>query len=469
MIDTPVTRYAERDGVSLAYQVFGAGDLDVVLVPGGVSHVDLAWQDRRYARFMRRLGSFARVTVFDKRGMGASDPVVRPPTLAERSEDIETVMDAAGVREAALFGLSEGATSAALFAVTFPRRTRALVMCGAFPGGSELADVEPDYPAEAMGRFWKCVVEPWQARFGQGVTIELFAPSLVSNERAVAAMAAFERASTTPAMFRAMLESVRGIDTRPILARVSAPALVIHRRDEPVPVEGARYLAGRIPGAKLVELAGDDHLPWLGDTDVLVDEIQAFLTGVRPGRVERRLATVMFTDIVASTERAVQLGDRRWRALLEDHIDDLRSTVERFDGRLVKTIGDGALVLFDGPAQALECAREAVTDATRLGIEIRAGVHAGECELIAMTSAASRSTSAPASRRWPAHTRCSSRAPSRISLRDPSSPSWTEAFTSSRACQTGGASTASRDRKGSSPVAGVRRVLYRYQEEGRMP
>jgi pimeloyl-ACP methyl ester carboxylesterase len=382
VIDMPLTRYAEGDEVSLAYQVFGTGDFDLVFVPGGVSHVDLAWQDRRYARFMRHLGSFARVIVFDKRGMGASDPVVYPPTLEERSADIATVMQAAGVQEAALFGFSEGAMSTASFAARFPQRTRALVLCGAFPGGYELADVEPDYPAEAMQRFWESIVEPWPARFGQGATIELFAPSLAGDERAVAAMAAVERASTTPAMFRALLESLRGTDTRPILAGVLAPTLMIHRRDERVPVEGARYMASRIPGAKLVELDGDDHLPWLGDTDVLVDEIQEFLTGARPRRAERRLATVCFTDIVASTERVAQIGDRRWRALLEDHFGELRSTVERFDGRLVKTTGDGALVLFDEPALALACAREAVGDATRLGIDIRVGVHAGECELI---------------------------------------------------------------------------------------
>ncbi|HVS28652.1 MAG TPA: adenylate/guanylate cyclase domain-containing protein [Solirubrobacteraceae bacterium] len=381
MIDPPSTGYAEGEGFSLAYQVFGEGDLDLVFVSGGVSHVDIAWQDRRYARFMQRLGSFARVTVFDKRGMGASDPVSRPPTLAERTEDIRIVMDAAAVEKAALFGLSEGGTSTAAFAATFPQRTSALVLCGAFPGGSELTDLEPGYPREQMERFWERTVE-WVERFGQGATIELFAPSLAGNERAVAAMAAFERATTTPAMFRAVVDSMHDYDMRPSLASISAPTLVLHRRDETTPVEGARYIARHIAGARLVELEGDDHLPWLGDMDALLDETQEFLTGARPARVERRVASVLFTDIVGSTERAAQLGDRRWRAVLEDHHDAMHSLVERFDGRLVKTIGDGTLSLFDGPAPALECAREAVREAAQQGVELRAGVHAGQCELI---------------------------------------------------------------------------------------
>ena len=368
--------------MSVAYQVFGDGDLDLVFVPGGVSHVDIAWQDRRYQRFMARLGSFARVIVFDKRGMGASDPVATPPTVKERMEDIAVVMRAAGVERAAVFGLSEGGAATALFAATFPERVRALVLCGAFPGGVELTDPEPDYPAERMREFWEDTAEVWKARFGQGVMIELFAPSLVGNERAASAMAAFERQATTPAMFRALLDSLRDIDTRPILAGISTPTLVIHRRDERVPVEGARYMASRVPGARLIELGGDEHVPWLGDMDELVDEVQEFLTGARPPRSTRRLASVLFTDIVGSTEQAAKLGDRRWRALLEDHHDEMRTLVERFDGRLVKTIGDGTLALFDGPARAVECAREAVRDARRLSIELRAGVHAGECELI---------------------------------------------------------------------------------------
>jgi pimeloyl-ACP methyl ester carboxylesterase len=382
MIDAPVTRYADSGGVSIAYQVFGKSDLDLVFVPGGVSHVDITWQDRRYQRMMERLSSFARVTVFDKRGMGASDPVPRPPTLQERMEDIRAVMDAVGIGKAALFGLSEGGTSAALFAATLPERTRALVLCGTFPGGADVADPEPDFPIDALRDFWRKTIEPWRARMGQGVLIELFAPNLAGNEHAVAAMAAFERSATTPAMWRAMLDSMQDLDVRPILGGISAPTLVIHRRRDLVPIEGARYMASRIPGARMVELEGNDHVPWLGDMDTLVDEVQEFLTGVRPRRAERRLATVLFTDIVRSTEHAAQLGDRRWRALLEDHHDDMGRVVARFGGRLVKTTGDGTLALFDGPAQAVECAREAVRDAARLGLEIRAGLHAGECEVM---------------------------------------------------------------------------------------
>jgi class 3 adenylate cyclase len=382
VIDAPTTRYAECAGISIAYQVIGDADLNLVFVPGGLSHVDLAWQDRSYRRMMQRLTSFARVTVFDKRGMGASDPLPRPPTLEERMEDIRAVMDVAGIEVAAIFGLSEGASSAALFAATWPQRTRALVLCGAFPGGVAVSDPEPDFPAAEMREFWETTITPWRDRLGEGGLIEVFAPNLATNEQAVAAMAAFERLATTPAMARATLDGIRQLDVRPILASVSTPTLVLHRREERVPVAGARYMASRIPGAKLVVLEGDDHLPWLGDMDALIDEVEAFLTGSRPIRTDRRLATVLFTDIVASTERAARLGDRRWRALVEDHLAAVHEAVERFGGRIVKTIGDGSLALFDGPASAVECAREAVADAERSGIELRAGVHTGECELI---------------------------------------------------------------------------------------
>jgi pimeloyl-ACP methyl ester carboxylesterase len=382
VIDPPITRYADCAGISIAYQVLGKGDLDLVFVPGGVSHIDVTWQDRRYQRMMERLASFARVTVFDKRGMGASDPVPRAPTLEERRDDIRAVMDAVGIEKAALFGLSEGGTSAALFAATFPERTRALVLCGTFPGGLNLVDPEPEYPAETMRSFWQKTIEPWKARMGQGVSIELFAPNLAGNAAAIAAMAAFERSATTPAMWRAMLDSLIDLDVRPFLPRISTPTLVIHRRHDALPIEGARYIASRIAGARMVELEGNDHIPWLGDMDTLVDEVQAFLTGARPRRAERRLATVLFTDIVGSTERAAELGDRRWRAVLEDHHHAVAEAVERFGGRVVKTTGDGTLALFDGPARAIECARDAVRDAARVGVQLRAGIHTGECELM---------------------------------------------------------------------------------------
>ena len=382
MIEPPVTRYADSAGISIAYQVLGKSTLDLVFVPGGVSHVDITWQDRRYQRMMERLTSFARVTVFDKRGMGASDPVPRPPTLHERMEDIRAVMDAVGIEKAALFGLSEGGSSAVLFAATFPERTRALVLCGTFPGGAGVTDPEPDFPMDAMRDFWRKSIEPWKARMGQGVMIELFAPNLVGNQQAVAAMAAFERSATTPAMWRAMLDGMYDLDVRPFLGRIAAPTLLIHRRHDLVPIEGARYMASRIAGARMVELEGNDHVPWLGDMDTLVDEVQQFLTGVRPRRAERRLSTVLFTDIVGSTEQAARLGDHRWRAVLEDHHHAVGELVERSGGRLVKTLGDGTLALFDSPARAIECARDAVRGAARLGVEIRAGVHAGECEVM---------------------------------------------------------------------------------------
>jgi class 3 adenylate cyclase len=212
--------------------------------------------------------------------------------------------------------------------------------------------------------------------------IELFAPNLVDNPAAIAAMATFERSATTPAMWRMLLDSLRNLDARPALPRITTPTLVIHRRRDRVPIEGARYIASRIQGARLIELEGNDHIPWLGDMDALVDEVQAFLTGTRPRRVERRLATVLFTDIVGSTERAAELGDRRWRAILEDHHHAVAEAIERFGGRVVKTTGDGTLALFGGPAPAIECARDAVREAARVGVQLRAGIHTGECELM---------------------------------------------------------------------------------------
>lgn len=382
MIDPPVTRYADCGGISIAYQVLGMGDLDLLFIPGGVSHVDLVWQDRRYRRMMERLTSFARVTVFDKRGMGASDPVTRAPTLDEKVQDIRTVLDAVGIEKAVLFGFSEGGTSAAAFAAMFPERTRALVMFGSFPVGVDTVDVDADYPVDAMRDFWTNVIEPWKARMGQGFMIELFAPSLAGNPQAVAAMAAFERSATTPAMWRAMLDSLRDLDVRRFLGRVSAPTLILHRRGDKLPIEVARFTASRIAGARMVELDGNDHLPWFGDMDAWVEDLQEFLTGARPRRAERRLAAVVFTDIVGSTERAAELGDKRWRILLEDHHDGVAQVAARFGGRLVKTMGDGTLTIFDGPAQAVEYAREVVRDAARSGIAIRAGVHMGECEII---------------------------------------------------------------------------------------
>lgn len=383
MLEEPVTRYADCEGVSIAYQVLGAGDLDLIFVPGGVSHIDVTWQqDRPYRRMMERLTSFARVTVFDKRGMGASDPVLTPPTLAERTADIGAVMDAVGIERAAVFGLSEGGTSAVRFAATSPDRVSALVLCGTFPTGPGVADPEPDYPVDAMSRQWADTIRRWKAGMGKGVMIDLFAPDLASNEAAVASMATFERSATTPKMWRTLLDSLDSLDVRPFLGLVSARTLLLHRRHDVIPIEGARYMAGRIPGARLVELEGNAHIPWLGDMDTLVDEMQEFLTGARPARGERRLATVLFTDIVGSTERAAALGDRRWRAVLEDHYDAVRQVVERSGGRLVKTTGDGTLALFDAPASALAAAREVVRDAERLGIGIRAGIHTGECEFM---------------------------------------------------------------------------------------
>lgn len=284
MVDAPGIRYAQCGEARIAFQTFGEGRVELILVPGGISHLGLAWQDRRYRQMIQRLAEFARVTVFDKRGMGASGPIRLAPTLEERMQDIGAVMDAIGAERAALFGLSEGATSAALFAATFPERTSALLLFGAFPSGVNVRDADPDFPGSVMREFWERTVPPWKERFGEGVTLELFAPSAADDERAVAAMAAMERAATTRAMFGSILDGVGDLDLRPILPNISAPTLVIHRREEPVPIEGARYMARRIPRAEIVEIEGDEHPPWLGDADIVTNEMRTFLTAASTSR-----------------------------------------------------------------------------------------------------------------------------------------------------------------------------------------
>lgn len=366
----PRTQYARNGNVSIAYQVLGEGPLDLVIVPGFISHLDLDWTGPGFERFVSRLGSFSRLIRFDKRGTGLSDPAPGVATLEQRMEDVRAVLDEVGSERAALLGYSEGGPMAALFAATYPERTLALIMYGTFPSGATLGER-------------RRVIEIVDGAWGNGDIIDVFAPSIADDARAREAFGVYERASASPSMARALMEAVGHTDVTAVLPEIRVPTLVLHRRDEYIPIEGARAIAAAIPGSKLVELDGVDHLPFLGDADAIVEEVEEFLTGARHiAEPERGLATVMFTDIVGSTERAADLGDARWRELLLRHDALVAQRIERARGRRIKSTGDGVLATFDGPARAIRCAGDLVGDLAREGIEIRAGIHTGECELL---------------------------------------------------------------------------------------
>ncbi|MBI4591128.1 MAG: adenylate/guanylate cyclase domain-containing protein [Candidatus Rokubacteria bacterium] len=374
------TRYAKSCDVHIAYQVTGSGPFDLVFVPGFVSHVELQWEDPRWAHFLTRLGSFCRLIRFDKRGTGLSDRVGSIPTLEERMDDARAVMDAVGSNRAALLGISEGGPMCALFAATYPERTSTLIMYGAMARYAWAPDHPWGRTREEFERRLKAVEQTW----GMGADLTMFAPSLVNDDSYRKWWATYERAAASPGAVMAVLQMNWGIDARPVLPAIRVPTLVLHRTgDRVVKVEQGRLIAERIPGAKYVELPGDDHVPSAGDADTLLDEIEEFLTGVRHGpEPDRVLATVLFTDIVGATERAAELGDRRWRELIARHHALVRKQLERYHGREIDTAGDGFLAAFDGPARAIRCAG-AIGDAVGpLGIRIRAGLHTGECEVI---------------------------------------------------------------------------------------
>jgi class 3 adenylate cyclase len=378
-VTAPETRYARSGDVHVAYQVFGEGDLDVVIVNGFISHVELAWQHEPAVRFFEGLASFARVIAFDRRGSGLSDPVAVPPTLEERMDDVRAVMDAAGSERAALIGISEGVPMSILFAATYPDRVQALVCSG----GMARTTAAPDYPwakpAEAMIEAGVELIAPY---WGQGTMIEVAAPSQADNPEARAFFARMERATASPGMLAASVQMFLDIDVRHVVPSVHVPALVIHRRhDRLVNVRQGRWLAEHLPNARYVELEGSDHSVLYEEPDVVLGEVEEFLTGARSApEPERILATVLFTDIVDSTRTAAELGDQRWRDTLERHQHAVRQSIGRFGGREVKSTGDGFLATFDGPARAIHCAQSILDGSDPLGIRVRAGLHTGECE-----------------------------------------------------------------------------------------
>ncbi len=380
-MNPPETRYAQSGDFSIAYQMVGEGPIDLVHIPGLLSHLDLAWENPKYRRFMKRLSSFARVIVYDKRGCGLSDPVSEPPSVEERIDDTRAVMDAEGVERAAVFGCSEGASLAAFFAAAHPERVSQAILYGSF---ARLTPDPPDYPwgpfgddAEAVGDLLRETLKAW----GEGVMLSVLAPSLIGTEEQ-AWWGRYERAAMSPRSVEKLMSANVELDLREVLPVIGVPTLVIHRDGDALPFGGGRYVAEHIPGSRFIELHGDDHWPWVGDPDEVCDHVEEFLTGQRSAKVtDRVLATVMFTDIVGSTERATELGDRRWRELLEAHEELTRSELERHSGREVKTTGDGFLATFDGPARGIRCAKAVAERTEGLGVPIRAGLHTGECEL----------------------------------------------------------------------------------------
>jgi class 3 adenylate cyclase len=374
---TPETRYARSGDLNIAYQAFGSGSIDLVVVSGFISHVEVVWEDPMLAAFFERLASFARVINFDKRGQGMSDPVTGAPTLEERMDDVRAVMDAAAVERAAFFTISEGGPLSMLFAASHPERVSALVLYGTLLKGT----FSEDFPFAPTAEMWEGYLD---IEWGKGVSANLLAPSYALDDDFVRRWARFERMSSSPGMVRQILKMCSEIDARDVLSTISVPTLILHRTgDANIPVEVARYMADRIPNAKFVELEGDDHLFFVGDIDPVIEETEEFVTGHRSVREpDRMLATVMFTDIVDSTSRAAEMGDGRWRDLLTRHDQLMRHELERHRGREVKTMGDGFLATFDGPARAIRCACSAADRVRELGIEIRAGLHTGEVEVI---------------------------------------------------------------------------------------
>jgi class 3 adenylate cyclase len=370
----PETHYARSGEVRIAYQVLGDGPMDLVFVPGFISNLDVYWEEPTLARFLTRLGSFSRLILFDKRGTGLSDRVGTLPTLEERMDDVRAVLDAIGSTRAALFGVSEGGAMSMLFAATYPERTRALVLYGTYGHFSSWV-----LPPEKMAAFIEQIDRSW----GTGASLKAFAPSKLADERFTRWWSRFERSGASPSAVIALMQMNSDIDVRHIIPAIRVPTLVLHRVDDSrVSVEAGRYIGNAISGAKYVELPGSDHVAWAGDVERLADEIEEFLTGSRAEfEPERVLATVLFTDIVDSTRLAMELGDRRWKALLDEHNTVVREALAHFRGREVKTLGDGFLATFDGPARAVRCATRIAEAVRPLGISIRCGVHTGEIDV----------------------------------------------------------------------------------------
>ncbi|MFY9771708.1 MAG: adenylate/guanylate cyclase domain-containing protein [Xanthobacteraceae bacterium] len=380
MAEIPTTHYVKSDNVHIAYQVFGEGPFDLLFVPGFVSNVEATWRSPDLSAFFRRLASFCRVILFDKRGTGMSDRGSQIFTLEQRMHDVQAILDKVDCKHASLFGVSEGGPMALLYAATYPQRTSAMVLYGSYAKRSWA----PDYPFGWNDEQWQRAINDIEQHWGtpEALTISMRVPG--ADKEYAERAASYLRASASPGAAAAIMRMNREIDVRHVLPATRLPTLIVHRTgDRVIDVQHARYLAHHIPGAKLIELPGEVHTPWLGNRDELLNAVEQFLTGkTRTHEPDRLLATVMFTDIVGSTERAAVLGDNRWRELLETFYARVREVLQLYRGREISTAGDGFLAAFDGPARAIRCAgaiREAVH---ALGLDVRCGVHTGECELV---------------------------------------------------------------------------------------
>jgi class 3 adenylate cyclase/predicted alpha/beta hydrolase len=380
MIEMPATRYAEAaDGVNVAYQVFGEGSVDLVIVPGWVSHLELIWEQPQAAAFLTRLSKFSRVILFDKRGTGLSDPVTQAPSVDERMDDIDAVMRATESDRAALLGYSEGGPLALAFAATQADRIVAVIAYAAF---ARLLSA-PDYPLGMPDDIVEVFSDGLRRAAIDGELYDAVAPSRKGDDEFRQWFGRLARQSASPTSARHYFAANVQIDVRSLLQSLSIPVLVLHRTgDNVVPAEAGRYLAEHIPGAKYVELDGGDHWPWFGDSDAVLEEIEEFLTGMRhAGPTDRVLATVLFTDIVKSTEQLARVGDKAWTERLDQHDAILHRQIERFRGRALKHTGDGFLATFDGPTRAVQCAQAIQAAARGIGLDVRAGLHVGECEI----------------------------------------------------------------------------------------
>lgn len=381
----PVTRYTRSGDASIAYQVAGEGRLDVLFMTGWVSQVEQLWESVGMRRLLERLAVFGRLILFDRRGTGLSDSAGTRYTLAQEADDARAVLDAAGSERAALFTYGLGGPVGALLAAEHPERVGALVMYASIARALWAPDYDWAMTREERAAWVERAVETWGSTDGVHPGLVAMAPSMADDPALTTWFARLQRLAASPGAARELLLAAGELDVREQLPRIRVPTLVLHRSgDTAWDPRHSRYLAERIPGARYVELDGTDSLPFLGDSDALVEEVEEFLTGARAGgERSRALLTVMFTDIVDATARAAELGDSRWRDLLARHDEELRDELRRFDGREVKTVGDGFLATFAGPpSRALRCALAITESAHELGVQVRVGIHTGECELI---------------------------------------------------------------------------------------
>lgn len=374
----PQVRYARSGSAHVAYQVVGDGPIDLVLVPGWVSNIDVFWEEPALARFLRRLASFSRLILFDKRGTGLSDRVTDTPSLEERMDDVRAVMDAVGSQRAALLGYSEGGVMCLMFAAMYPERTHALITMGCYTRRFR----GDDYPYGVTMAESEAFIESLEAEWGGVFALEDRAPTRIKDELFRQWWARMLRMSASPSAAAALTRANRSMDVRAVLPSIKVPTLLLHARgDRTLEVGHSEYMAERIDGAKLVVVDGEDHLPWLDCGDAYVEEVRAFISDTPSVTMaDRVVSTILFTDIVDSTGMLADIGDHQWGSVLEQHNDAVRQEMTACGGRELNTTGDGFIVAFSSPAKAIRCAQGARAAVGRMGLEMRAGLHTGECE-----------------------------------------------------------------------------------------